>query len=54
MSALWHRSASCLATLHPCESRAPTAVKDIDGFRFEHLTVEGYDPHASIKMDMAV
>jgi dihydrofolate reductase / thymidylate synthase len=30
------------------------AVRDIDAFRFEHLTVEGYDPHASIKMDMAV
>jgi len=30
------------------------SVKDIDGFRFEHFTVAGYDPHPPIKMDMAV
>jgi len=29
-------------------------IKDIDAFRIEHLTVEGYDPHPTIKMDMAV
>lgn len=30
------------------------SIKDIEGFRFEHFTVEGYDPHPAIKMDMAV
>ena len=30
------------------------SVTDIDAFRFEHFTIEGYDPHAAIKMDMAV
>ena len=29
-------------------------IKDIDAFRFEHFSVEGYDPHPPIKMDMAV
>lgn len=29
-------------------------VRDIDAFRFEHLSVEGYDPWPTIKMDMAV
>ena len=29
-------------------------VADIDGFRFEHLRLEGYEPHAAIKMEMAV
>jgi dihydrofolate reductase/thymidylate synthase len=30
------------------------SIKDIDAFRFEHFTVEGYDPHPPIKMEMAV
>ena len=30
------------------------SVKEIDGFRFEHFTISGYDPHPPIKMDMAV
>jgi dihydrofolate reductase/thymidylate synthase len=30
------------------------AVTDIDAVRFEHLRVDGYDPHPPIKMDMAV
>jgi dihydrofolate reductase/thymidylate synthase len=30
------------------------SITEIDAFRYEHLTVEGYNPHASIKMDMAV
>lgn len=34
--------------------RLPPDVTDIDAFRFEHLTLEGYDPHGTIKMDMAV
>jgi len=34
--------------------RLPPGVTDIDAFRFEHLTLEGYDPHGPIKMDMAV
>jgi len=29
-------------------------VTEMDAFRLEHLTVEGYDPHPAIKMDMAV
>lgn len=29
-------------------------IKDIDGFKFEHFSVEGYDPWPAIKMDMAV
>ena len=34
--------------------RIDPSVTEIDGFRFEHFTVEGYDPHPPIKMDMAV
>jgi dihydrofolate reductase/thymidylate synthase len=34
--------------------RIDAAVTDIDALRFEHLTLEGYDPHPPIKMDMAV
>lgn len=30
------------------------AITDIDAFRFEHLKIEGYDPHPPIKMEMAV
>lgn len=30
------------------------SVTDIDAFRFEHLRVEGYEPAAAIKMEMAV
>ena len=30
------------------------AVKDIDAVRFEHLAVDGYDPHGPIAMQMAV
>ena len=29
-------------------------IRDLDAFRFEHFTVEGYDPWPSIKMAMAV
>lgn len=29
-------------------------VEDIDGFRFEDLTLSGYEPDATIKMQMAV
>ena len=29
-------------------------ITDIDAIRFEHLTLEGYDPHPPIKMDMSV
>lgn len=34
--------------------RIDPTVKDIGAFRFEHFAVEGYDPHAAIKMEMAV
>jgi dihydrofolate reductase/thymidylate synthase len=34
--------------------RIDPSITDIDAFRFEHFTVEGYDPHPPIKMDMAV
>ena len=30
------------------------SVTDIDGFQFDHFTVNGYKPHKSIKMKMAV
>ena len=30
------------------------SVKEIDDFRFEHFTVEGYDPWPAVKMEMAV
>jgi thymidylate synthase len=30
------------------------SVKDIDGFRFEDFTLEGYDPHPHIRADIAV
>lgn len=29
-------------------------VRDIDSFQFSDLTIEGYDPHPKIAMDMAV
>jgi thymidylate synthase len=29
-------------------------VKELDDFRFEHFTLEGYDPEPTIKMKMAV
>ena len=29
-------------------------VRDIDSFKFSDLTIEGYEPHAKIAMDMAV
>ncbi len=30
------------------------SVKDIDGFRYEDFTLEGYDPHPAIKGEIAV
>lgn len=30
------------------------SITNIDDFRFEHFTVEGYDAHPTIKMEMAV
>jgi thymidylate synthase len=30
------------------------SIRDIEAIKFEHLTVEGYDPYPAIKMDMAV
>jgi thymidylate synthase len=30
------------------------SVKSLDGFRFEHMRVEGYDPHPAIKAAVAV
>ncbi len=30
------------------------SVTDIDAFKFEHFRIDGYSPHATIKMDMAV
>ncbi len=30
------------------------SITDIDAFRFEHFTIEGYDPYPAIKMEMAV
>jgi thymidylate synthase len=29
-------------------------VKNIDDFKFEHVTLEGYDPHPPIKGDITV
>lgn len=34
--------------------RINPAKKDIDSFVFEDFTIEGYDPHETIKMKMAV
>jgi thymidylate synthase len=34
--------------------RIDPAVTSIDDFRLEHLTLEGYDPWGTIKMEMAV
>lgn len=34
--------------------RINPAKKDIDAFVFEDFTIEGYDPHETIKMKMAV
>jgi thymidylate synthase len=34
--------------------RLNPAVKDIDGFRYEDFTLEGYNPHPAIKGDIAV
>lgn len=34
--------------------RIDPSITNIDDFRFEHFTVEGYDPWPTIKMDMAV
>ena len=34
--------------------RIDPSVTDIDGFEYSHFTLEGYKPHKSIKMKMAV
>ncbi len=34
--------------------RIDPSVKDLFGFRFEHFTLEGYDPHPAIKAPVAV
>ena len=34
--------------------RIDPGVTDIDAFRYEHLSVEGYEPHGPIKMEMAI
>ena len=34
--------------------RLDPSVKDIDAFRYEHFTLEGYDPHPAIKAPIAV
>ena len=34
--------------------RINPAVRDIDGFTADDVTLEGYDPHPKIAMDMAV
>jgi thymidylate synthase len=34
--------------------RIDPSVKDIDAFRFEHFTLEGYDPHPVIRAPIAV
>lgn len=34
--------------------RINPAKKDIDAFEFSDFTIEGYDPHETIKMKMAV
>ena len=31
-----------------------SSVKDLDSFRPEHVTLEGYDPHPRIKGDLTV
>ena len=30
------------------------SVREIDGFKFEHFSVDNYDPWPTIKMEMAV
>ncbi|WP_075217881.1 thymidylate synthase [Mongoliimonas terrestris] len=30
------------------------ALTSVDGFRYEHVTIEGYDPHPAIKAEVAV
>ncbi|MBX3727465.1 MAG: thymidylate synthase [Xanthomonadales bacterium] len=34
--------------------RLDPAIRDIDGFRFEHIAFEGYDPHPAIRAPVAV
>lgn len=34
--------------------RLTPSVKDIDGFRYEDFTLEGYNPHPAIKGEIAV
>jgi thymidylate synthase len=34
--------------------RLDPSVRDLSGFRFEHIAIEGYDPHPAIKAEVSV
>jgi dihydrofolate reductase / thymidylate synthase len=40
--------------LPDCRLFINPAKRDIDSFVFQDFTIEGYNPHAAIKMKMAV